>query len=270
MLAPDFTTLPDQQIHDKLICIVCTEPIDDPRMHSCGNMFCKQCLPIPILKRCPGCNVEFKSQTEFDNPVPMLAKNMLDEIEVKCVHCGECMKRAKALEHKNRYCPERTVPCERVFQKWNGRLQKGNELFTIMELYRTCSGRCSWKGKPEQLESHKCEVVRLCKAASLSFILILNAGLYNFVDPEECNSSTGWIEVSKPQAEGDQLKFEYVNPHSKDSVVEYLSRDHERYGQYYLFGADSNPVLHHVIHCPPPPPPQTRSKKRKNEGQSVE
>ena len=69
-------------------CCICNEVLIDPITHAlCGNMFCRKC--INKVTNCPFCKMEIKESDLV--PVPLLIKNRIAELKVKCKQCNREM-----------------------------------------------------------------------------------------------------------------------------------------------------------------------------------
>lgn len=96
------------QIDPDLECPVCRDPLKDPVMHStCRNTFCRQCLLRCVT--CPMDRTVINRQTDV-LPVPLLVQRALDQLAVRCKHCGQQTRKEQIPYHWNNEC---ALPCPR-------------------------------------------------------------------------------------------------------------------------------------------------------------
>ncbi|RWS04679.1 hypothetical protein B4U79_18353 [Dinothrombium tinctorium] len=72
--------------HKCLICAICTDVVQNAVYTECEHMFCGDCLREWIAKsefcRCPICNEVIDA--EHLNPIPRIARNLLNDLRIKC------------------------------------------------------------------------------------------------------------------------------------------------------------------------------------------
>jgi len=84
---PEYEFDKTQPEYDSYLCPICSEVMKDPVVHSCGNMFCSEC--IKSVTSCPVCR---KQATKKDfNPAPKLITNKILSFKVICKACKETM-----------------------------------------------------------------------------------------------------------------------------------------------------------------------------------
>ena len=68
-------------------CPVCMDVTRNPVVHSCGNMFCRDC--VKSVTSCPMCREACK-ENDF-NPPPKVVTNRILSFKVICEACNESM-----------------------------------------------------------------------------------------------------------------------------------------------------------------------------------
>jgi len=92
----NFLYVDEESIHHDLKCSICLDPLLEPKMHSCGQMFCSNC--IEGLGDCPICRKACSSQGDM-LPVPLFVRGQLDELKVLCPDCAAHITRKSLSDH---------------------------------------------------------------------------------------------------------------------------------------------------------------------------
>lgn len=120
-------------IDAKLICSICLNPFNQPKVTSCGHIFCCSCINLWLKKSdlCPLCRqyIRKHSLKYADNSALC---NQLDELSVKCLLCKTIhIKRKYFHFHLEDQCPNMIISCPMN------------------------SSKCSWKGYRTELAAHQ-------------------------------------------------------------------------------------------------------------------
>uniref|UniRef100_A0A0G4HT97 RING-type domain-containing protein n=1 Tax=Chromera velia CCMP2878 TaxID=1169474 RepID=A0A0G4HT97_9ALVE len=114
MVRLDISQLVDEKTAEHLLCAVCLQVPEDPKIASCASehMFCKECInPIFLAgESCPCCRGEF----EEIRSVPQALKSTLERINWSCKYkengCG-FVGPAEAVKKHQPQCPEILLTC---------------------------------------------------------------------------------------------------------------------------------------------------------------
>ena len=90
----------ESEFDDDLLCPTSLQPLVDPVMHSCGNMFSSE--ELTKVSACPLCRGVLTG--ESIGKVPNFIRNKVDILRVWCSRCEEVMPRERFEEHANRRC----------------------------------------------------------------------------------------------------------------------------------------------------------------------
>lgn len=120
-------------IDSKLICSICLNPFNKPKITLCKHIFCDYCIQLWFKRSlsCPMCRELLlkKHLKSVKNPNVL---NKLDQLHVKCLLCQQTKIKRKDFDyHIDNQCPKVIVSCST------------NHL------------KCSWKGQRADLQSHQ-------------------------------------------------------------------------------------------------------------------
>ena len=91
--------------HEQFTCTVCLDVAEDPVMVSdCEHIFCRKCVDIEGLDKCPSCQEPFK-QPKWGS-LKGFSKRVYLDLKVKCLNpsCGHDMDTSNFNEHAS-VCP---------------------------------------------------------------------------------------------------------------------------------------------------------------------
>jgi hypothetical protein len=122
----------ETSIYPDLMCVICSEPFQDPVCTPCDHTFCRHCIQHWIDSEdlsCPICRKTLLIiQLKQANRIIL---NMLDRIHVKCLACGQTgLQRGTFYFHMVNECPKSNVNC------------------------LSSNIQCSWVGQRDELEGH--------------------------------------------------------------------------------------------------------------------
>ncbi len=122
----------ETSIYPDLMCVICSEPFQDPVCTPCDHTFCRHCIRHWIESEdlsCPICRKTLLTiQLKQANQIIL---NMLDRIHVKCLACEQTgLSRGIFYYHIINECPKSTVNC------------------LSMNIH------CPWVGQRDELEGH--------------------------------------------------------------------------------------------------------------------
>lgn len=94
-------------ISPSLICPICLDILEEPHIHApCDSAFCRSCLLQLSDPLCPICRMTWNDSVPLQYNIDLpkanrLIRNMLDDLRVRCIHCGTILRRGQ-LEHECR------------------------------------------------------------------------------------------------------------------------------------------------------------------------
>lgn len=99
--AIEFEYMNESTIDSELICLICSDPFDDPCCTPCNETFCRKCITQWLQKgnlSCPLCRATL-SLEDLTEPVRII-RNMLAQLPVKCLSCRKkYIKRGDFADH---------------------------------------------------------------------------------------------------------------------------------------------------------------------------
>lgn len=107
----DFEYVNERNIDSVLTCTICTEPINNPTVTSCGHRFCRGCITSWTQRGNGTCPICRRNITRLVPASPTL-RNRLDSLEVKCRRCGQNrLKRRDFDNHIRNVCSMVETSC---------------------------------------------------------------------------------------------------------------------------------------------------------------
>jgi hypothetical protein len=127
-------------INSALICTICQEPSEDPRITPCEHIFCLVCITRWIQNDNASCPIDRKlisisTLMHVNKPL----RNLSNDLEVKCKICGQTkLKRSDFDNHINNICPKANVIClaADIMCQWVGRREELNDHMKRCEYQR--------------------------------------------------------------------------------------------------------------------------------------
>lgn len=92
----DYDYIEGDSVSPHLVCPICTRPAIDPKVNSCGHMFCTSCLDT-WNGTCPICRSEIHEASCCNASIPIIS--LLDDLLVRCIDCNSIMKRSAFSRH---------------------------------------------------------------------------------------------------------------------------------------------------------------------------
>src|SRR5262249_47067985 len=89
----DFAYVDENPVADDFLCLVCHEPLYVPVIDSCGRLFCRSC--VAQTSACPNC----RNALNLSNVVPLMIKNTLNALQVRCPTCASHISRDAVERH---------------------------------------------------------------------------------------------------------------------------------------------------------------------------
>jgi hypothetical protein len=120
-------------IDSKLLCAICLNPFNKPKITLCEHIFCEYCIGLwyKKSKTCPMCR-QVSQEKDLKTVKNQTILNKLDQLQVTCLLCQQKgLKRNDFNYHIDNECPKAIVSCQ------------------------TNGMKCSWKGKREDLQYHR-------------------------------------------------------------------------------------------------------------------
>jgi hypothetical protein len=100
-------------IDSKLICAICLNPFNEPKLTSCEHIFCHYCIKMWFEKNCscPICR-RMLTKKHLKSVTNQHILNKLDQLEVQCILCQQMgIKRIDFDYHIDNKCPKVIVSC---------------------------------------------------------------------------------------------------------------------------------------------------------------
>lgn len=152
-------------------CSICHEIFRNPYLHmDCGNMFCHACITThsPQLDRnCPLCRASLRHTT---GPAPLMIKEWLQELKVRCKHCALETISGEIKPHFENECLRK---CKFNCEAADAAALCGIRGLKALQLHETkqcalalipCAGMnkgCAFVGRLEQHNAHQSQCVFL-------------------------------------------------------------------------------------------------------------
>ena len=168
-----------KKLADDHCCAVCREIYwNKPMCHShCGNVFCSSCLaaiivsPCDFEAKCPICREPLKGLT-FG--APLIVRDLLDKLEVRCLHCQQNMPKNLFNTHVTlqclQECKNKCDSCTGSFTMFCGSIELDKHYLACPLEPRKCVANCKFVGVAAEMEKHSCkykEIVELQKKVRL-------------------------------------------------------------------------------------------------------
>src|SRR5665648_217734 len=97
-----FTWVNEESVPSQWMCMVCTEPLQDPWMHNqCDKFFCFKCVKQARYK-CPQCRRGHS--TEWSGKVGYSVNASLAQLKVQCSKCQACTEYGEIESHLQFHC----------------------------------------------------------------------------------------------------------------------------------------------------------------------
>lgn len=135
------------EVDENLICSICRAPFSDPRITSCGHVFCYSCLLEAVARNGNQCPTD-RRKFESENPefrIVRLLRNQVDALLVECPTCSTTIQRSDLARHLAKFCPEARVACPGQFTSGCERHILRKQLTTSCLHFVT---RCDGCGEP--------------------------------------------------------------------------------------------------------------------------
>ncbi|CAF1213520.1 unnamed protein product [Adineta steineri] len=100
-----YTYVDEHSISPSLICPICLDILEEPHTHiPCDSAFCRSCLLQLMEPLCPICRWTWNDSLPLDYNIHLpktnrLIRNMLDDLQVQCIHCHTIRRRGQ-FEHE--------------------------------------------------------------------------------------------------------------------------------------------------------------------------
>ncbi|CAF0791076.1 unnamed protein product [Adineta steineri] len=112
-----YTYVDEHSISPSLICPICLDILEEPHTHiPCDSAFCRSCLLQLMEPLCPICRWTWNDSLPLDYNIHLpktnrLIRNMLDDLQVQCIHCHTIRRRGQ-FEHE---CKLTRKECQELF-----------------------------------------------------------------------------------------------------------------------------------------------------------
>lgn len=94
---------PDR-VSQVLKCQICMDVLETPQIIiHCEHIFCKHCIDdwLDRKLKCPVCRIDINISRHYDvKPAPLMIRQLLNDLSMKCVNCSAVMPMEQMVSHK--------------------------------------------------------------------------------------------------------------------------------------------------------------------------